>query len=502
MMSVKQKESKLFYNFSLSSRIPKDHFLRKIDEAVDFNFIHDLARPYYSHTGQPSIDPAVLFKMMLIGYLYDITSERKLAQELKVNLAFMYFLGYDLDEETPNHSVLSKARRRFGTDIFERFFEHIVNECKARGLIEAEKSFIDSTLIPANASMCSVIDCDQKIELKRTPKEYLKALEDANPASDDNAPDEDKPQLPKNERSYSTTDPDASIIKRKNKPMQLAYKQHISVDGGKARIITACSTTPAAVADEHKLAHLISRSYEKHGILPKDVGCDTKYGTADNYRFLIENNIKPSITYAGGKNSSTGLLSKNDFVYDKVKDRYVCPEGRELKYSGFMKKERHLIYRAQSKHCKACGRRTQCTNSPQGRSIIRHINESYVEKAKEHLKSAEAKLTIDERSYFVETVFASEKKDLGLKRAKFRCLPNVTIQSLITAASYNLKKLVKYAKGYGQKLNAAMPPPVFSECSDNINQNIQGSRAWNAVLSMKERLILLFCRSLATIPIR
>lgn len=502
MMSVKQKESKLFYNFSLSGRIPKDHFLRKIDEAVDFNFIHDLARPYYSHTGQPGIDPVVLFKMMLIGYLYDITSERKLAQELKVNLAFMYFLGYDLDEETPNHSVLSKARRRFGAKVFEQFFEHIVQECKQKGLIEAEKSFIDSTLIPANASLYSVIDCDQKIELKRTPKEYLKALEDANPASDDNTPDEDKPKLPKNERSYSTTDPDASIIKRKNKPMQLAYKQHIAVDGGKARIITACSTTPAAIADEHKLVHLISKSYEKHDILPKDVGCDTKYGTADNYRFLIENNIKPSIAYSGGKNSSTGLMSKDEFIYDKFKDQYMCPEGRELKYSGFIKKQRHLIYRVQSKHCKACDRRAQCTNSPQGRSVIRHINESYVEKAKEHLKSAEAKLTIDERSYFVETVFASEKKDLGLKRAKFRGLSNVTIQSLITAASYNLKKLVKYAKGYGQKLKTAMPPPVFIECIDNIDQYIQGSKIQKALLSMKERLILLFCRPLVIIPIK
>ncbi len=107
MMSVKQKESKLFYNFSLSSRIPKDHFLCKVDEAVDFSFIHKLARPYYSCVGQPGIDPVVLLKMMLIGYLYDITSERKLAQELTVNLAFMYFLGYDIDEGTPNHSVLS-----------------------------------------------------------------------------------------------------------------------------------------------------------------------------------------------------------------------------------------------------------------------------------------------------------------------------------------------------------------------------------------------------------
>lgn len=283
--------------------------------------------------------------------------------------------------------------------------------------------------------------------------------------------------------------------------MQLAYKQHIAVDGGKARIITACSTTPAAIADEHKLAHLISKAHEKHGILPKDVGCDTKYGTADNYRFLIENDIKPSITYAGGKNSSTGLLSKDEFIYDKVKDRYICPGGHELKYNGFIKKLRHLIYRAQSKHCKACGRRAQCTNSPQGRSVIRHINESYVEKAKEHLKSAEAKLTIDERSYFVETVFASEKKDLGLKKAKFRGLSNVTIQSLVTAASYNLKKIVKYAKGYRQKLKTAMPPPVFSECAYNVKRYLEESAVRNAILSVKDRLILLFCRPLTIVPI-
>ena len=162
-----------------------------------------------------------------------------------------------------------------------------------------------------------------------------------------------------------------------------------------------------------------------------------------------------------------------------------------------MKKVRHLTYRAQPKHCKSCGYRTRCTNSPQGRSIIRHINESYVEKAKEHLKSAEAKLTINERSYFVETVFASEKKDLGLKRAKFRGLTNVTTQSLITAASYNIKKLVRYAKGYGQKLKTVIPPPLFIEYSNNIAQDIQ-----NTLLSIKERLILFFYRPLAIIPIK
>jgi len=505
-MCVKQRESKMFYNFSLSNHVPKDHFLRKISEAIDFSFIHQLAKPYYSHTGQPGVDPVVLLKMMLIGYFYDITSERKLAQELTVNLAFMYFLGYDIDEETPNHSVLSKARKRFGAKIFEQFFEHIVAQCKSKGLIQAEKTFIDSTLVPANASLFSVTDCEQKIILKRTPKEYLKVVENTNSADDNNKNEAKKdsnktrPKLPKNKICYSKTDPDASIIKRKNKQLKLAYKQHISVDGGSMRIVTACVTTPAAVADEHKLPHLISKAHEKHGILPKEVGADTKYGTADNYRFLLENNIKPSIAHSGGRNNSTGLFSKDKFAYDKSKDQYTCPENHILKNAGFMKKERHFVYRARAKHCKVCKYRTQCTNSSQGRSVIRHIHESSVEKAKQHLKSTQAKLTIDERSRFVETVFASEKKDLGLKKAKFRGLTNVSIQSLLTATAYNIKKLVKYSKGYGQKLKTAIKSPILPTLSEQvvkIGQTIRGSKSITTVFYIKELLFSFFCRIFA-----
>jgi len=506
MMRVKQKESKLFYNFSLSNRVPKDHFLRKVDETIDFSFVHELAKPYYSHTGQPSIDPIVLLKMMLIGYFYDITSERKLAQELGVNLAFMYFLGYDIDEETPNHSVLSKARRRFGVKIFEQFFEHFVEQCKSKGLIQAEKSFIDSSLIPANASLSSIVDCDQKVILKRSPKEYLKIVEETNSPDDkknyqtkkDNEDVTLPPKLLKNKTCHSKTDPDASYIKRSNKPAKFAYKQHISVDNGPARIITSCATTPAAVADEHKLPHLISKANEKHGILPKEVGADTKYGTADNYRFLLESGIKPSIPHPGGKNN-LGFSSKNNFTYDKEKDRYTCPNNKTLKKTGFVKHQRHIIYRANPKDCKRCKLLKSCTKSPAGRSIIRHINEPYLERAKEHLKTYQAKTTIKQRSVYVENAFACEKKDLGLKRAKFRGLINVSIQSLFTATAYNLKKLVKYSKGYKQKLKTVIKSPILpilNEQTIKIEEVIQNSKLITAVSYVKELLFLLFRRIL------
>ena len=503
MMSVKQKESKLFYNFSLSSRVPKDHFLRSIEETIDFSFVHDLARPYYSHTGQPGIDPVVLLKMMLIGYLYDITSERKLAQDLKVNLAFMYFLGYDIDEETPNHSVLSKARRRFGARIFEEFFEHLVEKCNSKGLIQAEKAFIDSSLIPANASLFSIVDCGQRVTLKRTPKEYLKKIEETNPADDEEIhqvkkddPKSKPPDLPKNKTCYSKTDPDASLIRYKNRPLQLAYKQHISVDSGPAKVITACSTTTAAVSDEHKLTYLISKAYERHNILPKEVGADTKYGTADNYRFLLENAILPSVPHHTTR-SVKDLWGKDRFIYNKEKDQYRCPRGRVLKLNGFIKDLRHIIYRAHAKHCKVCKYHKACTSSSQGRSVIRHVHESAVERAKEHLKTIHAKLTINERSGTIENVFASEKKDLGLKRAKFRGLTNVTIQSLLTATTYNLRKLVKYAGGSKQKLKEFIKSPIlppFREAAFKIAQTMRDSEGVSIALDVKKRIFLFFRR--------
>lgn len=496
MMGVKQKEQKLFYNFSLTNHIPKDHFLRKLDEAVDFSFIYKLAKPYYSHTGQPGIDPVVLLRMMLIGYLYNITSERKLAQELQVNLAFMYFLGYDIDEETPNHSVLSKARRRFGNKIFEEFFHIVIESCKQQGLIQAEKAFVDSTLIPANASLSSIVDCDEKIVLRRSPKEYLKAVDELNPieSEDDKEQKEEKPKHQTNQVSYSKTDPEASIIKHHNRPPQLAYKQHISLDSGPARIITACVTTPAAVADEHKLPHLISQANEVHGLLPQEIGADTKYGTADNYRFLLENQIKPSIPHHGGKNA-TGLSTKDNFAYDKTKDQYTCPQGRLLKNSGFSKKQRHFVYRANPQDCRECKLLKQCTKSPTGRAVTRHINESFLEQAKEHLKTALARATIAQRKEYIESVFACEKKDLGLQRAKFRGLVSVHIQSLLTATAYNLKKLIKYSKGFKEKLKTISDLPILPILEKNIaelEQKLADSRLVLVASNLKNSIFLFF----------
>src|ERR687893_1253214 len=156
MMGSKTFQPKGVYHLNLEERIPAGHLLRQVAEVVDLAFVRRVTARFYSHTGKPGIDPVVLFKMALLGYLYGITSERRLAEECRLNLAFMWFLGYDLDERPPDHSVLSKARARFGVTVYQAFFAEVVRQCERAGLIRGDRLYVDSTLVKANADLATV----------------------------------------------------------------------------------------------------------------------------------------------------------------------------------------------------------------------------------------------------------------------------------------------------------------------------------------------------------
>jgi transposase len=160
--------NKLFYGFSLDDRVPQDHLLRRVRQVIDHQAIWQSAEPYYSSTGAPSVDPAVVLKMALLGYFYGITSERRLGEECRLNLAFLWFLGYDLDEEPPNHSILSKARARFGHVLYEQFFGIVVKACQSAGLIVGDRLMLDATLIKANASDVADQDVQDPTSLRPT----------------------------------------------------------------------------------------------------------------------------------------------------------------------------------------------------------------------------------------------------------------------------------------------------------------------------------------------
>jgi len=228
----KNLEPKLLYHgVSLDRRVPQDHPLRKINQLVDFNFIRSKVADLYGHVGKPSVDPAVILKLMFLAYYENVNSERALTKQLSFRLDWLWFCGYDIDEEIPNHSVISKARRRWGADVFTEFFENILIQCIKAGLVDGEVIHIDASMIDANASKDSL-----KCQFRKVSNDLYNELED-------NA----EPAKPKLEKRVSTTDPDARLGKKYGKTT-LGYKDHRAVDD-KHGIVTATVTTPANVND-------------------------------------------------------------------------------------------------------------------------------------------------------------------------------------------------------------------------------------------------------------
>jgi len=235
-------EEELFYGFSLDAKVPQDHLLRKIKQAIDFSFIYDLVEDKYSNTGAPSIDPVVVFKLQLIGYLYGIPSERRLIEDAALNMAYLWFIDYKITEALPDHSIFTKVRIRFGKDAFIRFFDYIVKTCVDAGLTQGDTVYLDATIIDANVSDNALRSRVLVEQLKETAGKYINELN----WQDD---DQDPPLSPKakvNSRLINRHDNDSQVVTYGNQKPRIAYKGHIAVDGGPARIVTACKLTGGA----------------------------------------------------------------------------------------------------------------------------------------------------------------------------------------------------------------------------------------------------------------
>lgn len=464
MMGVKAGQDRLLYNFSLEERVPEDHLLRLINNAVDFSFVYELARPHYSHTGQPSVDPVVLFKMALLQYLYDIPSERRLAQEIPLNLGWLWFLHYNLEELTPNHSVLSKARNRFGKELYHEFFRRIVALCQGAGLIRGDKVVVDATLVKANASLDSLVSRSLYQQLPGSPEEFVDRLWQENAEGEaaaentgDNAEgetgdrggrEESKPEraekLPKskvNEERVSRTDPDAALVRDSRGALQLAHKVHLGVDGGEARVITSVAATSGDVCEAHELPHLVEEHRRNTGCKPEEVVADGIYGTEANYGYLMRAGILPSIPRHEAWSKRD--VPNRQFVHDKERGGLICPEGQLLKRDALVWGGRYIRYRGSRRVCGKCQRKGECTKAAR-RSVYRRASEDVLAWAKEHLETARAKKSIQQRKAWVETANSETKVQHGLRRARYRGRWRVEIQAYLAATVYNLKKLVRY----------------------------------------------------------
>ena len=441
-------EAKFYYNLSLDRLVPDDHLLRQIDRAVDFAFIRPLCRPFYSHTGRPSVDPVVLFKMLLVGYLYGITSERRLARELSLNLAYRWFLGYDFDQPTPDHSVLSKARARFGPEVFETFFRRSIDLCREAGLLEEGPVYVDSTLIQAAAAVDSLVRRDDLVQPPLSIPEYVHRLYTENdPATEDEEPPPPSrprsPRKPPNQELQSRTDPEATLVNRPEFGRHLAYKAHVAVAGRRGQVITAAVATTGATADEHLLAEVLWQHRRLSRLGVPEVVADAKYGTTANLLNLGGLGIPTFIPTTRFGNMRKDIWGREHFQWLPEENAYLCPAGQKLRRYANVIGTRRVQYRAPKGACVACAFRSQCVPSGRERTLHRSWAQAFVDATEARLASPLGKRRLAERKAYVEGAFGLAKELHGLRRTRFKGRRRVQIQLWLTAAAMNIKRAVR-----------------------------------------------------------
>ena len=322
-------QPKFFYHqINLEQRVPPNHTLRKIQEKIDFDFIYGEVKDTYGDNGNVSIPPPVILKMMLLLILYDVRSERELMDTIPLRLDWLWFLGYDLDSEVADHSVLSKARARWGVEAFRNFFERIVLQCVEAGLVDGSKVFVDSSLVDANASNNSVIDTQSlKIHLRKSYEKLEARLEEVEESTDSS-----RRYVKKNSRYMSRTDPDAAIVNR-GKP-KLSYQVHRAVDG-RSEVITATETTVGDVNEAHVMVPLLESHHVNTGRGAETVVPDSKYGTIENFLACHDRGLKahiPDLREASVKRTEKlKIFAEEQFQYDPQNDTYRCPAGNLLR---------------------------------------------------------------------------------------------------------------------------------------------------------------------------
>jgi transposase len=438
----KENQGKLFhYGFHLEKRVQPDHLLRKIARLIDFDFIYDEVKACYGMKGNVSVPPPVILKLMLLLVLYNVRSERELMATLPVRLDWMWFLGYDLDDAIPNHSVLSKARGRWGVEAFKHFFERIVWQCVEAGLVDSSKLFMDSSLVQADAANDSVVNRES---LKRYLNQSYQELE----ARLEGQPSEEPLSGEVNRRYISTTDPEASVVRQGGGNPKLNYKVHRAVDG-QAEVITATEVTPGQVNEAHRLPALIEQHQENTEKSVETVIADSKYGTVENFLHCHDHQISahiPDLKERQEKSGSrAGIFPEEAFVYDAQTDTYQCPAGQCLELQRYHTQRRSVEYVCARKVFRSCPLKDQCTRSRTGRSINRHLRHEDLSQMRAKAGSSDSKKDLHLRQHLMERSFAQATR-YGFKRARWRNLWRVQIQEYLTASLQNILIFIRHVK--------------------------------------------------------
>lgn len=427
--------------------VPKDHILRDIDKAIDFSFVYDLVKDLYSEeNGRPSIDPVVLIKMELIQYLFGIPSMRRTAEEIKVNLAYRWFLGYGLTEETPHFSVVSKnySRRFKDTDIFEKIFERILQEAIECGFVNTESIFIDGTHIKANANK-------KKVEIEYVKKEARNYEEQLRKEINIDRLSHGKKELKESDkqetakRYKSTVDEDCGMFHKGEHERCLAYSANTACD--KNGFVLGTNVTAGNIHDSQSFDGIYDKVTEKYEDI-KNVVIDAGYKTPAICKKVIDDNRKPVTPYKRPM-TKQGFFKKYEYVYDEYYDCIICPNNKILSYVT-TNKNGYREYISNPNECKNCPFKNQCTkNKDNIKQVQRHIWDKYIEQAEDIRHTEGMKAVYDKRKETIERVFADAKEKHGMRYTRYRGLKRVTNQIMLIFACMNLKKLAKWKRKNG-----------------------------------------------------
>lgn len=439
-------QMKLYYG-TIDDLMPEDHFLRDLDRLVDFSFIYDLVGDLYASTGRPSVDPVVIVKMLLIGYLYGIDSERKLEREIRVNIAYRWFLGFELDDPIPDHTTLSQLRRRkfHCSTLFQDIFDKVVRRCMEEGLVTGKLLLTDSTHIRANARN----DLREIIEVTDEPTEYMKKLDqEAYKSGLIKEPvtyDTEKTR----EITQSVTDPESGLLHRPGKPNAFCYLDHQTCDAENG-IITDVYVTPGNVHDAVPHTGRLEYQIDKFDFPTEAICADASYDSGEVYNAMMKRKIKALIPtrefpQAGAKFSEG--FDRTAFSYDCTKDVYICPAGKEMYYFSYSKSNRRKKYHTSRGTCMNCPYRQQCIgDSSNARVMERHLHAEAQELQRRNVGTELYEHALRLRKIWCEGNFSHQKEEHNLRRTRMRGIEKVTEQCLLSACALNLKRFVRCMK--------------------------------------------------------
>ena len=442
---------------SIEDLVPKDHLLRDIDRAIDFNFIYDEVKGLYSEIdwGKPGIDPVALFKIVFIQYLFGIRSMRQTIKEIEVNMAYRWFIGYDIGEKIPHFSTFGKnyTRRFEGTDVFERIFTHILNEAVDCGFVDASAVFIDGTHIKASANKKK----SQPAEVEIQAKSYQKQLDEeiANdrelhgkkPLKSNDSNDDDQPPTPPVTKtiSQSKTDPECGLFHKGEHEKQFAYVANTACD--KHNFILDFVLGAGNIHDSMMFSGLYEKVLKKFPEM-QATAVDAGYKTPAIMKQIIDSGKVPCVPYKRPM-TKDGFFKKYDFVYDEYFDCVLCPNNQELSYST-TNRDGYREYKSDPRICKDCPMRSKCTESKAcQKTVTRHIWESYMELAEDYRHTPEYRDIYKLRSETIERVFADAKEKHAMRYTQLRGLQRVEMQITLTYACMNLKKLATWKRRKG-----------------------------------------------------